>query len=168
MGLKTCPKGFGGLPESAGRLIPIAVTQCWCDTASMSDRDNQSSAKPVFSPRERLRSFVYAGRGLRWLVQDEHNAWLHIAASAAVIGAGIALKVSLADWRWLVIAIALVWVAEAINTAVEELCDRVSPGFDPSIGRVKDLAAGGVLAASMAAAVIGLLTLGPPFLRWLE
>ena len=71
-------------------------------------------------------------------------------------------------WRWLVIAIALVWVTEAINTAVEELCDRVSPEFDPSIGRVKDIAAGGVLAASIASAVIGLLTLGPPFLIWLE
>jgi len=127
-----------------------------------------SSEKPRFSVRARLRSFVYAGRGLRFLAQDEHNAWLHLVASAGVIAAGIALKISLEDWRWLVIAIALVWVAEAINTAVEELCDRVSREFDPSIGRVKDIAAGGVLAASIAAAVIGLLTLGPPFLIWLE
>ena len=112
-----------------------------------------------------MKSFVYAGRGLRWLVQDEHNAWLHLAASAGVIVAGLALHISLDDWRWLVLAIALVWVTEAINTAVEELCDRISPEFDRSIGRVKDLAAGAVLAASIAAAVVGLLTLGPPLLR---
>ncbi len=134
----------------------------------MLDQENSSSAKPRFSAQARLRSFVYAGRGLRYLVQDEHNAWLHLASSAAVVGAGIVFKVSLEDWRWLVIAVALVWVAEAMNTAVEELCDRVSPEYDPSIGRAKDLAAGGVLAASIAAAVIGLLTLGPPFLRWLK
>lgn len=118
--------------------------------------------KTGFSIRSRLKSFTYAGRGLRWLVQDEHNAWLHLVASVTVIVAGIALHISLNDWRWLVFAIALVWVTEAMNTAIEELCDRVSPEFDPSIGRVKDLAAGAVLAASLAAGVIGLLTLGPP------
>ncbi|RYD26281.1 MAG: diacylglycerol kinase family protein [Lysobacteraceae bacterium] len=102
---------------------------------------------------------------MRWLAQDEHNAWLHLAASATVIIAGLALDISLDDWRWLVSAIAFVWVTEAMNTAVEELCDRVSPQLDEAIGRVKDLAAGAVLAASLAAVVIGLLTLGPPFLR---
>ena len=102
---------------------------------------------------------------MRWLAQDEHNAWLHLGASSTVILAGFALDISLDDWRWLVSAIAFVWVTEAMNTAVEELCDRVSPQFDEAIGRVKDLAAGAVLAASLAAAVIGLLTLGPPFLR---
>jgi diacylglycerol kinase (ATP) len=131
----------------------------------MSDSHNPPSAKPRFSIRARLKSFVYAGRGIRWLAQDEHNAWLHLAASATVIVAGFALDISLDDWRWLVSAIAFVWVTEAMNTAVEELCDRVSPQFDEAIGRVKDLAAGAVLAASLAAAVIGLLTLGPPFLR---
>lgn len=88
-----------------------------------------------------------------------------MAASATVIVAGLLLHLSLDDWRWIVFAIAFVWVTEAINTAVEELCDFVSPGFHRSIGRVKDLAAGAVLAASLGAVVIGLLTLGPPFVR---
>lgn len=79
---------------------------------------------------------------MRWLAQDEHNAWLHLAASATVIVAGFVLDISLNDWRWLVSAIGFIWVTEAINTAVEELCDHVSPQFDKAIGRVKDLAAG--------------------------
>lgn len=57
---------------------------------------------------------------------------------------------------------------EGQRAAVEELCDRVSPEFDPSIGRIKDIATGGVLAASIAAAIIGLLTLGPPFFKWIQ
>lgn len=131
----------------------------------MPDEPTAQLEKTGFSTRARLKSFIYAGRGLRWLVQDEHNAWLHLAASVTVIVAGIALHISLNDWRWLVLAIALVWVTEAMNTAVEELCDRVSPEFDPSIGRVKDLVAGAVLAASLAAGMIGLLTLGPPLFK---
>ena len=131
----------------------------------MSEQPDLPAAKLPFSVTARLKSFVYAGRGLRWLVQDEHNAWMHLAASAMVVVAGFLLHISFDDWRWLVFAIAFVWVTEAMNTAVEELCDFVSPGFAHPIGRVKDLAAGAVLAASLAAAVIGLLTLGPPCLQ---
>lgn len=117
-----------------------------------------------FSIRARLKSFVHAGRGLRWLVKDEHNARVHLAASAAVVAAGLVLRISPADWRWLVLSIALVWLAEAFNTTIEELCDRISPEFDVAIGRIKDLAAGGVLVASIAAVLIGALTLAPPLM----
>ncbi|WP_395331310.1 diacylglycerol kinase family protein [Novosphingobium sp. BL-8H] len=127
----------------------------------------QADALPAshrFSVAARFRSFLYAWRGLRRLVQNEHNARLHLAVSLAVVAAGLFLKVSADDWRWLVLAMALVWLAEAFNTAIEELCDRTEPGFDKAIGRIKDVAAGAVLIASIAAAAIGLLTLGPPLL----
>lgn len=145
--------------------MSIAFGRGECDTVFMSDHRNQPDATLRFTIGGRLRSFVYAGRGLRLLVQEEHNAWLHLAATAIVVGAGLLLRISLDDWRWLVLAVALVWVTEAVNTAVEALCDHVSPGFDPSIGKVKDLAAGAVLVASIAAAGIGLVTLGPPLLQ---
>jgi len=131
----------------------------------MSNKAELPSPDRSFSIRSRLRSFRFAGRGLRWLVQDEHNAWLHLAASVAVIGAGLLLEIPLSEWRWLVLFIALVWLAEAFNTALEDLCDYVSPEFDAVIGRVKDLAAGAVLVASIAAALIGLATLLPPLLE---
>jgi len=123
------------------------------------------TSQDLFSVRARLKSFTFAGRGLRWLVTEEHNAWLHLVASLLVIAAGLALQISSSDWRWLVSAIATVWLAETFNTAIEDLCDRISPEFDPAIGRIKDLAAAGVLIASVAAALIGLLTLAPPLLE---
>lgn len=125
------------------------------------------AAQNRFSIAARLRSFVYAWRGLRRLVYGEHNARLHLAASIAVAAAGLFLKISASDWRWLVLAMALVWLAEAFNTAIEDLCDRVEPGFDKAIGGIKDMAAGAVLIASVAAVGIGLLTLGPPVLALL-
>jgi len=132
-------------------------------TDGMDDRPNGIP----FSPRARLASFGHAWRGLRRMVQREHNARIHLAASLGVIGAGLFLHVGIADWRWLVVAITMVWLAEAFNTAVENMCDHVEPAFDPAIGRVKDMAAGAVLIASLAAAAIGLLTLGPPILALL-
>jgi diacylglycerol kinase (ATP) len=120
-----------------------------------------------FSFRARLKSFVYAGRGLQALVACEHNAWVHLAASLAVIAMGLLLRVSIADWRWLIVAMAVVWVAEAFNTAIEELCDHITRDHHPAIGRIKDLAAGAVLITSIAASLIGVLTLGPPLLALL-
>lgn len=64
-----------------------------------------------------------------------------------------------------VVAAALVWMAEAINTAFEALCDHLHPGFDPAIGHVKDIAAGAVLVTAIAAALIGTLTILPRLLE---
>ncbi len=119
----------------------------------------------IFSVTARLRSFRYAGRGLCRLLHHEHNARVHLAATVAAVLAGLWLRIDAAEWRWLILAAALVWMAEAVNTAIEELCDRVHSGLDPAIGGVKDLAAGAVLVAAAAAALIGVLTLGPPLLE---
>ena len=79
---------------------------------------------------------------------------------------GLLLGLSRADWCWLVLAIALVWVAECMNTALESLADATSPDPHPRVGRAKDAAAGAVLCAAIGAALIGLLVLGRPLLAW--
>lgn len=118
-----------------------------------------------FTIAARLKSFRYALAGIGFMLRTQHNAWLHLAATAAVLTAGVALKVSAEDWRWLIAAIVLVWVAEAMNTAFEHLCDVVSPEFHVSVQRSKDVAAGAVLICSIGAAVLGVLTLAPYVLR---
>ncbi len=115
------------------------------------------------SRRFRLVSFVHAGRGVRALV-GEANARVQLAVAAAVVGLALWLGVDARDWALLVLAMGFVLASEAFNTALEALCDRVSPERHPLIGRAKDAAAGAVLLASLAAAGVGLLVLGPPLL----
>ncbi len=114
-----------------------------------------------FKISARLRSFVYAFAGLGFMLRTQHNAWLHAIASLMVIGAGLSLHVSLADWRWLIVATAMVWVAETFNTAVEYVCDVVSPGHSMAVKHAKDIAAGAVLLCAIAAVFIGAFTLWP-------
>jgi diacylglycerol kinase (ATP) len=126
--------------------------------------DPKSPTPPVrkgFSPAARMRSFGFAAAGIRHLVRTEHNAWLHFAATVAVIALSAYLRISAADWRWIVAAIAAVWSAEAMNTALEALCNLISPGPDEQIRIAKDLAAGAVLVVAIGAAIIGGLTLAP-------
>lgn len=119
-----------------------------------------------FTWRSRARSFGYALEGIAVMLKTQHNAWLHLLASALVCVAAATLGVSAADWRWLVVAITLVWAAEAMNTAVEFLCDVVSPEYALAVKGAKDIAAGGVLITAAGAAAIGAFTFGPYVAAW--
>ena len=77
---------------------------------------------------DRLKSFRFAFRGLQYLLSSEHNARLHSFATIVVVALGVLFDLSLDEWRWLVLAIAMVWVAEAFNTALEWLGDAVTLG----------------------------------------
>lgn len=114
-----------------------------------------------FSLNARLASFRHAFRGLGSLLRDEHNARIHLAATLAVLVLGLVAGVSRLEWALLLLAIALVWVAEALNSAVEHIADAVHPERHPLIGRAKDVAAAGVLVAAALAAAIGLLVFLP-------
>lgn len=109
----------------------------------------------------RVRSFRYAIVGIWRMIHCQHNAWIHAAATVLVIGAGLALRISPAEWCWIVLAISIVWTAEAMNTAFEFLADAASPDFHPLVRDAKDVAAGAVLVAAIAAAVIGVIIFWP-------
>jgi diacylglycerol kinase len=113
---------------------------------------------------ERLGSFRYAIHGIVLTVQSQHNAWIHLGVSLAVIIAGFYVGLEINGWLWLITAITLVWAMEALNTAVERLADAAVPEIHPLIGQAKDASAGAVLIAVLAAVLIGLLVLGPPLL----
>lgn len=108
-----------------------------------------------FDWRERGRSFIYAWQGLRALVRTEHNVYIHLAAAVVAVTLGVLLGISRAEWCVVALCIGMVLAAEAFNSAIEALADKVCRENDPLIGRAKDLAAGGVLLAAAAAATAG-------------
>lgn len=114
-----------------------------------------------FSWAARARSFVYAGRGLRTMLVSQHNAWIHAAATLAVIALGIVCQVERVEWIVLILAVVSVWTAEALNTALEFLCDVASPDFHPLVEKAKDVAAGAVLICALGATAVGILVFGP-------
>jgi diacylglycerol kinase (ATP) len=122
-------------------------------------------SQPEFNVGARAQSFRYAVRGIVALLRSQHNAWIHAGASVVVIALGIGLGLSRTEWCVIVLAIVLVWSAEAVNTAFEALCDVASPAHHPLVERAKDIAAGAVLIAAAGAALIGLLVFGPHVLR---
>lgn len=109
----------------------------------------------------RLQSFAYALQGLVQLLRTQPNARTHLLATLLVCGAGVYFGLSRAEWLWITVAITLVWISEAFNTALEQLADVLHPEQHPGIGRAKDMAAAAVLIAAVGAAVIGMLVFVP-------
>jgi diacylglycerol kinase (ATP) len=132
------------------------------------DRARHPRMPRTFSLRERAASFGYAFRGLAELVATQPNAWIHAAATLAVCALAAALDVSAGEWLALVLAVALVWTAEALNTAFESLCDVAAPDPHPRVRRAKDVAAGAVLLAATGAATVGLIVFAPRILDLLH
>lgn len=109
----------------------------------------------------RVKSFGYAFKGIWWLLSSQPNAWIHLAATVAVVTAGFAFGIERWEWVALLAAMGMVWLAEGLNTAVEWLTDLVSPDYHPLAGKVKDVAAGAVLIAAIFAAAIGCIVFIP-------
>ena len=121
----------------------------------------------AFSFWKRLQSVTHALRGAATICRTQHNAWIHVVATLLVVAVGITLGVSRGDWALLSVAIALVWIAEALNTAIEFLADEVTEERRERIKKSKDVAAFGVLVAAVASAIIGLIVFLPHLLnRW--
>lgn len=116
-----------------------------------------------FRVGSRLRSVRYAVAGIWLTLRTQHNAWLHLAASVAVLTLGAVVGLARLEWALIILAIAMVWMAEAINTSFEMLCDVASPEFHPLVKNAKDVAAGAVLLSAVGAAAIGALVFFPHF-----
>jgi diacylglycerol kinase (ATP) len=110
------------------------------------------------------RRLAAALRGVYRLPRTCANARIHLLATVVVVGLGLWLEITRAEWLWITLAIAGVWTAEGVNSAIETLADRVSRDHDALIKEAKDLAAGAVLIAALAAAAIGLIIFVPRLL----
>ncbi len=111
--------------------------------------------------KARLNSFRYAFRGIADLLRHTPNARIHLFASCCVVIAGLFFGITRLEWCILILCIALVFAAEAANTAIEYLTDLVSPEYHQLAGKTKDAAAAAVLLAAIGAAIVGIIIFAP-------
>ena len=138
-------------------------------TPGASDDGAVASTPPAADARSAAtrRSFGYAFAGLAYLLWREPNARIHAGAVLLRLRAGRMARPGRCGVGALGRLCGLVIGLEAMNTAVEGLADLVHPARDPRVRHLKNLAAGGVLAAALAAAAGGCFLFGPRLWRLL-
>lgn len=105
----------------------------------------------------RLKSIGFAVRGTIKLITTEHSVMVQSSIAVLMIIAGFYFDISKTEWMFQVMAFGLVLSIEGLNTAVEKMADFIHPDYHEKIGFIKDIAAGAVFFAAMAAIAIGLI-----------
>lgn len=109
----------------------------------------------------RIKGGLIAFKGAFLFVASEHSGRVQAVLAVFVIIASFYYQISTVEWMMQSLVIALVLSVEALNTAIEKLCDFVHDEYHDAIGFVKDIAAGGVWFAAMAGIVVELLIFLP-------
>ncbi|MBC9785048.1 diacylglycerol kinase family protein [Heliobacterium chlorum] len=112
-----------------------------------------------------FRSFVYAARGISWVVQTQQNMRVHVAAAVTTMAMAAWFRLGGWELAWVVTAVFLVLSAEAFNSAIEAAIDRIGPERHPLAGAAKDAAAGAVLILAIHAVIAGIFVFGPRILQ---
>ncbi len=110
----------------------------------------------------RVESFGHAFRGWSHVLRTQKNVWIHSIIAILVFLLALWLQISLRDWALIILTSAFVFSAEFINTSIEAVVDLATEEHHPLAKISKDVGAGAVLVAALAAVVVGLLILGPP------
>lgn len=107
-----------------------------------------------------LKGFKFAFEGIIYAFKTQVNMKFHLLATILSIGFAFYFSISLLEWFFVLLSIALVISAELFNTALEALTDLNTKDVNPLAKIAKDCAAGAVLINSIFAFIIGCLIFG--------
>ena len=108
-----------------------------------------------------LRSFRYAFAGIGYALRTQRNARVHAVVACLVIAAGIYFRISAIEWAIVALTIGTVFSAEMLNTVAELAVDLLTQHYHPMAKVAKDVGAGAVLVAAIAAVGAGVAIFGP-------
>ena len=110
-----------------------------------------------------LGGFADAARGWVEALRTQFNIRFHFFATLVVLSLSAYFCITTVEWCVIILCVGLIWTAELLNTAIEYLTDFVSPEYNDLAGKVKDIAAAGVLLAAATTAAVGLIIFLPHF-----
>lgn len=120
-------------------------------------------------PRQGIvKAFNSAIQGIIYTFKYERNMKIHYVTAVVVLLISLFLDLSRIEMLILLFAISLVIVSEMFNTAVENTVDLVTNEYHTLAKIAKDVAAGGVLIASLNAAAVGYLLFYDKFMNLSE
>lgn len=108
-------------------------------------------------------------KGIRIAIKSERNTRIHFTAATLVLVLGTVLKFTAIEFSILIAVIALVIIAEMVNSAIEFSLDAIFHNrYSRLVGMAKDLAAGAVMIATFMSISIGILLFGSKLMTMLS
>lgn len=114
------------------------------------------------------RSFSYAVKGILFAVRNERNFQIEMLVGVFALVMMLFFPLSPLERSLVVLSVVLVLTLELANTALERVMDILKPRVHPYARVIKDVMAGAVLLASLAAIAIGIVIFLPYILTFLH
>ena len=108
-----------------------------------------------------INMFKVALEGIKRAIKEERNLKIDIFIGAIVILCAIIFQVTLNEWLFLIFAISNVFVAEMVNTIVENIVDWICLDYNEQAKKIKDISCGMVFIACIFSAIVGLIIFVP-------
>ena len=102
-----------------------------------------------------VKAFNAAIEGIIYTFKKERNMKIHYFVAVIVLMSSLFFDFSKVEMILLLFTISLVVISEMFNTAIENTVDMITDEFHPLAKIAKDVAAGGVLIATLNAVVVG-------------
>jgi diacylglycerol kinase len=118
--------------------------------------------------RRLLKSFTYSFKGLQKVVREEQNIKIQLIIGTIIVLLGIFLQISASEWIPLILSMAMVILAEVLNSAVERVADVLKPRINEYVREIKDIMAGAVMITAITSIIIGILVFLPHLLEFLQ
>ena len=107
----------------------------------------------------------FAVNGFRIAFRYHPNIQRQLIIGVTAVALGVVMKISSIEWMILTVTITMVFLAEFMNTVIEEVVNLMTSEYHLQAKVAKDVAAGMVLLTSIMSIIIGILLFGPKLLK---
>ncbi len=113
-------------------------------------RDESTIKKKDFSIKSFINVLKYSAEGFIHFYRFERSAILHLIISVALILGSFSLQMKAVEWLFMIFILLTMLAIELINTAIEAVCDLVSPEYNKLVKIAKDSASAATASISIA------------------
>ena len=106
--------------------------------------------KRDFSVKAIWNVIKYSMEGFIHFYRYERSAILHLVVALAIIIGSFSLDMKAVEWLFMIFILLVMMAIELLNTAIEAICDMVSPGYNRYVKIAKDTASAATFSISIA------------------
>jgi len=102
----------------------------------------------------KLHDMRHGWRGLKTVWQEEWHFKYQVAISLCILAIAFIIEASSLQLLALFVTICIALASEIINTAIEDIGNKINPAFDERIGAIKDMSQAFVILSSLPAVAV--------------
>ncbi len=130
-------------------------------------KEEYENSKKDFSIKALFNVIKYSLEGYIHFYKYERSSILHLIVAAGIILGSLTLNLNAVEWLFIIFILLVMLAIELLNTAIEAVCDLVSPEYNKLVKVAKDSASAATFSISLALIVAGCIIYVPKIMAFL-